>query len=83
MNLDKYKMRANLNRHLAVFLFVLAGLRVVHAAVTYTPESGMNAAVWFGMFLAVANLLLLDYAWIKQLVAEVEGLRSEKDKRRA
>ena len=59
MNLDKFRTRANANRVLAVFLFILAGLTVVHAAVTYTPETGMHAAAWFGMFLAVANFLLL------------------------
>lgn len=83
MNLDKYRKRANVNRGLAVFLFILAGLTVVHGAVTYTPETGMHAVAWFVVFVTVANFLLLDYACIKQLVAEIERLRSEQDERTA
>jgi len=65
------------------FLFIFAGLTVAHAAVTYAQETGMHAAAWFVMFGTVANFLLLDYAWIKQLVAEIERLRSENDERAA
>jgi len=76
MNLDKFRTGANVNIGISLLLLLVAGGLVVHAFLTYTPEAGTNAAWWLVASLVVSGILLSDCVAIKELVAEIERLRS-------
>jgi hypothetical protein len=80
MNLDRFRTTANVNIGVSLLLFLVAGGFVVHAFLTGTPEAGTNAAWWLVASVLASGVLLGDCAAIKELVAEIERLRSGEKK---